>query len=314
MALARIPGLLRQIRLPFLPARTRNTDIEKGLSPASSDTSSTPMTDPPSSHSSSTPISGPTHSEHHARNGIFVRDSIIGFADGLTVPFALTAGLSSLGSSKIVILGGLAELFAGSISMGLGAFLAAKTDRKHYEVEEKRERREVRESPGEEEQEIYDILGEYSISREDSRGVVESLKRDEEAWVKFMMDFELKLEKPALKVAWNEGLVMGVSYLFGGLLPMIPYFATKHINEALFSSIGITVVILLVFGYVKAKITGCCAKDSAIGAVETLFIGALAAGVSYGIVKGVNSSKLFDSYENPGPITNSALANPSSMM
>ncbi|PIB03132.1 Vacuolar iron transporter [Cercospora beticola] len=314
MALARIPGLLRQIRIPFLPARTRNTDIEKGPSPASSDTSSTPMHGPPSTHSSSTPISGPTHSEHHARNGIFVRDSIIGFADGLTVPFALTAGLSSLGSSKIVILGGLAELFAGSISMGLGAFLAAKTDRKHYEVEEKRERREVRESPGEEEQEIYDILGEYSISREDSRGVVESLKRDEEAWVKFMMDFELKLEKPTLKVAWIEGLVMGVSYLFGGLLPMIPYFATKHINEALFSSIGITVVILLVFGYVKAKITGCCAKDSAIGAVETLFIGALAAGVSYGIVKGVNSSKLFDSYENPGPITNSAQAAPSSMM
>lgn len=184
MALARIPGLLRQIHLPFLSARKRNTDIEKGPSPASSDTSSTPMHGPPSSHSSSAPISGPTHSEHHARNGIFVRDSIIGFADGLTVPFALTAGLSSLGSSKIVILGGLAELFAGSISMGLGAFLAAKTDRKHYEVEEKRERREVRESPGEEEQEIYDILGEYSISREDSRGVVESLKRDEEAWVK----------------------------------------------------------------------------------------------------------------------------------
>ncbi|PPJ53944.1 hypothetical protein CBER1_05846 [Cercospora berteroae] len=314
MALAKIPGLLRQIRLPFLPARARNSDIEKGPSPASSDTSSTPMHGPPSSHSSSTPISGPTHSEHHARNGIFVRDSIIGFADGLTVPFALTAGLSSLGSSKIVILGGLAELFAGSISMGLGAFLAAKTDRKHYEVEEKRERREVRESPGEEEQEIYDILGEYSISREDSRGVVESLKRDEEAWVKFMMDFELKLEKPALKVAWIEGLVMGASYLFGGLLPMIPYFATKHINEALFSSIGITVVILLVFGYVKAKITGCCARDSAIGAVETLFIGALAAGVSYGIVKGVNSSKLFDSYENPGPITNSALTAPSRMM
>ncbi|KAF2207230.1 hypothetical protein CERZMDRAFT_29633, partial [Cercospora zeae-maydis SCOH1-5] len=233
-----------------------------------------------------------THSEHHARNVIFVRDSIIGFADGLTVPFALTAGLSSLGSSKIVILGGLAELFAGSISMGLGAFLAAKTDRKHYEVEERRERREVREFPGEEEEEIYGILGEYGISRGDSRGVVESLKRDEEAWVKFMMDFELKLEKPALKVAWLEGLVMGVSYMFGGLLPMIPYFATKDIDDALFSSIGITVFILLVFGFVKAKVTGCCVKDSAVGAVETLVIGALAAGVSYGIVKGVNSSKL----------------------
>lgn len=140
-----------------------------------------------------------------------------------------------------------------------------------------------------------------------------------------MMDFELKLEKPALKMAWMEGFVMGISYFFGklrmlhvlqvgaeltlsgGLLPMIPYFATKHINEALFSSIGITVVILLVFGYVKAKVTGCSGKDSAIGAIETLFIGALAAAVSYGIVKGINSSKLFDSYDER-PIGNSTIA------
>ncbi|EMF14306.1 protein CCC1 [Sphaerulina musiva SO2202] len=237
------------------------------------------------------------HAEGHSTNGIFVRDSIIGFADGLTVPFALTAGLSSLGSSKVVILGGLAELFAGSISMGLGAYLAAKTDLKHYEVEEKRERREVKDCPAAEEEEIYDIFDQYGIPRLASAGVVESLKKDEDAW--FMMDFELKLEKPLLKTAWVEGLVMGISYFFGGLFPMIPYFVTKQINEALFVSIGITVVILLAFGYVKGKATGCSVRDSAIGAVETLFIGALAAGVSYGIVKGINSSKLFDSYERP---------------
>lgn len=124
------------------------------------------------------------HAEGHSTNGIFVRDSIIGFADGLTVPFALTAGLSSLGSSKVVILGGLAELFAGSISMGLGAYLAAKTDLKHYEVEEKRERREVKDCPAAEEEEIYDIFDQYGIPRLASAGVVESLKKDEDAWVK----------------------------------------------------------------------------------------------------------------------------------
>lgn len=124
------------------------------------------------------------HAEGHSTNGIFIRDSIIGFADGLTVPFALTAGLSSLGSSKVVILGGLAELFAGSISMGLGAYLAAKTDLKHYEVEEKRERREVKDCPAAEEEEIYDIFDQYGIPRLASAGVVESLKKDEDAWVK----------------------------------------------------------------------------------------------------------------------------------
>ncbi|USW53734.1 Putative Ccc1 family protein [Septoria linicola] len=281
----KIPERLRLPKHPFAKKQPQLEDTEKGSSGSRS--------------------SG--HSEGHTNNGIFVRDSIIGFADGLTVPFALTAGLSSLGSSKIVILGGLAELFAGAISMGLGAYLAAKTDRKHYEVEEKRERKEVKECPAAEEEEIYDIFSRYSIPREATIGVVESLKKDEEAWVKFMMDFELKLEKPALKMAWMEGFVMGISYFFGGLLPMIPYFATKHINEALFSSIGITVVILLVFGFVKAKVTGCSGKDSAIGAIETLFIGALAAAVSYGIVKGINSSKLFDSY-NERPIGNSTIA------
>lgn len=124
-----------------------------------------------------------SHKEHHKGHGDLIRDSIIGFSDGLTVPFALTAGLSSLGNSKIVILGGLAELFAGSISMGVGAFLASVTDRKHYEVEEAREKREVKDSPQEEEDEIYEIFEKYGIQRDDSRGVVEGLKANEEMWV-----------------------------------------------------------------------------------------------------------------------------------
>ena len=123
------------------------------------------------------------HKERHSHHGDLIRDSIIGFSDGLTVPFALTAGLSSLGNSKIVILGGLAELFAGSISMGLGAFLAAVTEIKHYEVEEARERREVKETPREEEDEVYEIFEKYGIQRDESRGVVEALKVNEEMWV-----------------------------------------------------------------------------------------------------------------------------------
>ncbi|EME82964.1 uncharacterized protein MYCFIDRAFT_137140 [Pseudocercospora fijiensis CIRAD86] len=235
-----------------------------------------------------------SHSEKHAANGIFVRDSIIGFADGLTVPFALTAGLSSLGSSKIVVIGGLAELFAGSISMGLGAYLAAVTDQKHYEVEEERERREVAECAAAEEEEIYEIFDQYGIARTSVVPVVDCLKKDVDMWVKFMMDFELKLEKPSTKMAWMEGLVMGVSYFFGGLLPMIPYFATRRVSEALIASIGITSIILLAFGYTKSRVTGCSQRDSALGALQTLFIGGAAAGVSYGIVKGINSSKAFD--------------------
>ncbi|KAK3116951.1 Protein ccc1 [Teratosphaeriaceae sp. CCFEE 6253] len=231
------------------------------------------------------------HKEGHTGHGELVRDTIIGFADGLTVPFALTAALSSLGSAKLVILGGLAELFAGSLSMGLGAYLAAVTEMKHYEVEELRERAEVKEKPKAEEEEIYEIFEQYGIARTQSKGVVEGLKANEDMWIRFMMDFELKLEKPRTKMAWIEGLVMGVSYFLGGLLPMIPYFAFTNVNHALFTSIGITVLVLVVFGYVKALVTGCRQADAAWSAVQTLIVGAVAAGASYGIVRGVNSAE-----------------------
>ncbi|KAK5130883.1 hypothetical protein LTR08_001604 [Meristemomyces frigidus] len=234
-----------------------------------------------------------SHPEHHTRHGELVRDCIIGFADGLTVPFALTAGLSSLGSSKLVILAGLAELFAGSISMGLGAYLAAVTEKKHYEVEERRERMEVRECPQAEEDEIFEIFERYGIAREEAGGVVKGLKANEDMWVQFMMDFELKLDRPSAKMACVEGLVMGISYFVGGLLPMIPYFAFKNnVNHALFCSIGITTVILIAFGYVKALVTGCKHRDAGWSALQTLVIGTVAAGVSYGIVKGLNSATL----------------------
>jgi VIT1/CCC1 family predicted Fe2+/Mn2+ transporter len=126
----------------------------------------------------------PTHNECHTGHGEVIRDSIIGFADGLTVPFALTAGLSSLGSLNLVILGGVAELFAGAISMGLGGFLAAVTERKHYRVEEAREFREVDECPDAEEKEIYDIMAEYGLDHERVRPLAEGLMANKDMWVK----------------------------------------------------------------------------------------------------------------------------------
>lgn len=153
--------------------------------------------------------------ESHANHGNLIRNTIIGFADGLTVPFALTAGLSSLGSSKLVVLAGLAELFSGAISMGLGAYLAAVTDAKHYEVEEARERREVKEYPLAEEEAIYDILTKYGVTREECKPVVDGLKANEDNWVQFMMDFELKLERPGAWQSMIDGGVMGFSYFIG---------------------------------------------------------------------------------------------------
>jgi len=173
--------------------------------------------------------------------------------------------------------------------MGLGAYLAAVTEKKHYEVEERRERTEVKECPKAEEDEIYAIFEQYGIARPESRGVVEGLKQNEEMWVRFMMDFELKLAKPTVNGAWIEGLVMGLAYFLGGLLPMIPYFAFRIVDHALFTSIGITVVILVGFGYVKALVTGTSHRDAGWSAVQTLVVGAVAAGMSYGIVRAVNS-------------------------
>jgi len=228
------------------------------------------------------------HKEKHSGHNEIVRDVIIGFADGLTVPFALTAGLSSVGSLNLVILGGLAELFAGAISMGLGAFLAATTELKHYQVEEARELREVDACPQAEEREIYEIMEEYGLDHERVRPIVEGLMANKDMWVKFMMDFELRLEKPKTSRAWISALSMGLSYFLGGLVPMIPYFAFHNINHALFTSIGVTVIILLVFGYVKAIVTGCTKYDAVLSSLQTLLVGVLAAGTSYGIVRGFN--------------------------
>ncbi|KAH8896164.1 vacuolar iron transporter [Thozetella sp. PMI_491] len=229
------------------------------------------------------------HEEKHTSHSEILRDIIIGFSDGLTVPFALTAGLSSLGDSHLVVIGGLAELFSGAISMGIGGYLAASTERQHYLSEQAREREEVICQPEEEREEIYGIMEKYGISREASTPLVEQLSRNPEQWVRFMMDFELRLEFQTANRAWVSAVAMGLSYFIGGLVPMIPYFALQNATHALFVSIGITAVILLVFGYIKSWITIRKGRATIWGAFQTLLVGAIAAGTSYGIVRALDS-------------------------
>lgn len=142
---------------------------------ATNEAPAVPETDVPHHHHN--------HAEHHSSHGAFLRDAIIGFSDGLTVPFALCAALSTLDSSKVVISGGLAELFAGSLSMGIGAVLASLNEKTHYAVEEARELREVKEEPEMEAEEIYEIFERYGVGRSATRGLVEALRKDEGMWV-----------------------------------------------------------------------------------------------------------------------------------
>lgn len=228
------------------------------------------------------------HEECHIDYSNVLRDIIIGFSDGLTVPFALTAGLSSLGSAKVVIIAGLAELFSGMISMGLGAYLAAVTERDHYNHQEQREAHEVQHMPEAERDGVYSILEKYNVSRTAATPLVDELCKNPDQWVRFMMDFDLKLDKPNIHQAWISAVTMGLSYFIGGLIPMIPYFVMDRVREALWVSIGITVAVLLVFGYVKNYVAIRNHRAGLWGAFQTLVIGMLAAGTSYAIVRGLD--------------------------
>ncbi|KAI8972039.1 Ccc1 family [Mycotypha africana] len=222
------------------------------------------------------------HLERHFESAEIVRDTIIGLSDGLTVPFALAAGLSSLGSSKIVIYGGAAELVSGAISMGLGGYLAARSEIDHYKTERHREEREVIECPEDEEEEIVEILEPYGLDRETIQPLIEKLKRDPEKWVDFMMKFELNLEMPDPRRSWISALTIGSSYFLGGLIPLLPYCFIDDATFALYISVAITSLTLLVFGFIKSRLVN---PNSAVsGAIQTLLIGAIAAGASYGIV------------------------------
>jgi VIT1/CCC1 family predicted Fe2+/Mn2+ transporter len=225
------------------------------------------------------------HLERHFTAGHAVRDVVIGMSDGLTVPFALAAGLSgAVASSGIVVTAGLAEIAAGAIAMGLGGYLAAQSDAEHYARERAREEMEVREKPAQEAAEVREVLESYGLTEAESGPVVEAFIKRPEAWVDFMMRFELGLEKPDPRRALLSALTIGGAYIAGGLIPLGPYFATADPRSGLLISIGVTLAALSVFGYIKGRFTGTVPLRSAL---QTVLIGGLAAAAAFGMAKAI---------------------------
>lgn len=223
------------------------------------------------------------HTEKHFSGGETVRDVVIGMADGLTVPFALAAGISgAIASTHIVVTAGLAEVAAGSIAMGLGGFLAAKGDAEHYHSELRREEREIVEVPEREEQEIVDLLKDYGVSETEAAPVVAALRRKPAAWRDFMMRFELGLEAPDPKRALRSAFTIATSYIVGGMIPLTPYMLASDGHQALITSVIVTLLALTVFGFVKGHFTGVSRIKSAW---QTALVGSLAAGVAFAIAK-----------------------------
>lgn len=223
------------------------------------------------------------HVEKHFTGSETIRDIVIGMSDGLTVPFALAAGLSGIANSTaIVITGGLAEIAAGSIAMGLGGYLAAKSDAEHYASERETERREVETIPAKEREEVEQLLLTYGLEQKQSALVANALSQRPEAWIDFMMRFELGLEKPDPKRALTSALTIGLSYIVGGLVPLAPYMLISNAASALLYSVVFTLLALLIFGYVKGRFTGAPPLRSGL---QTALIGGLAAAAAFGLAK-----------------------------
>ncbi|HUZ18377.1 MAG TPA: VIT1/CCC1 transporter family protein [Spirochaetia bacterium] len=223
------------------------------------------------------------HEERHFTASEFLRDMVIGMSDGLTVPFALAAGLTgAVGSSSIIVTAGLAEIAAGSIAMGLGGYLAARGDADHYERERGREAAEVSEVPAEEEWEVREILAEYGLADEEAAPFVNALKRAPEKWVDFMMRFELGLERAKTGRAARSAATIAGAYIASGLLPLAPYVLFRNLHLALGLSSLVTIVALSVFGAVKGRMAGLSAITSA---AKTALIGGAAAAAAYAIAR-----------------------------
>lgn len=226
------------------------------------------------------------HVEKHFNAGEAVRDVVIGMADGLTVPFALAAGISgAIAASHIVVTAGIAELAAGGIAMGVGGYLAARTDVEHYQSERTREERETRELPEVERGEIDEILERYGISPDVRAKVVDEISADAHRWVEFMMKFELGLEEPDPRRALRSALTIGGAYVVGGLIPLVPYMLVSSAREALIVSAAVTLLALFVFGFVKGRLTGI---PPFRGGLQTLLTGGIAAAVAFVLVRAVS--------------------------
>ena len=229
------------------------------------------------------------HVEKHFTASETVRDIVIGMSDGLTVPFALAAGLSSAvqatgTGTAIIITAGLAEVAAGAIAMGLGGYLAAKTDAEHFASERAREEQETKEMPEKEAAEVADVLRSYGLGEDMVASVVNSIRADKKRWVDFMMRFELGLEEPDPKRARNSALTIALSYIAGGMVPLAPYFFFRSVHTALIGSVIVTLLALLVFGYIKGRFTTARPFRSAW---QTVIVGGLAATAAFVIAKAI---------------------------
>ncbi|KAL3814543.1 hypothetical protein ACJIZ3_015811 [Penstemon smallii] len=225
------------------------------------------------------------HTEKHFTSGEIVRDIIIGVSDGLTVPFALAAGLSGANSSSAIILtAGIAEVAAGAISMGLGGYLAAKSEVDHYKRELQREQDEIIAVPDTEAAEVGEILSEYGVQPHEYTPVVNALRKNPQAWLDFMMKFELGLEKPDRKRAVKSAVTIGIAYIVGGVVPLIPYMFIPIAKKAVLASVVLTLIALMIFGYAKGYFTG---NKPVRSALETALIGAIASAAAFGMAKAV---------------------------
>lgn len=223
------------------------------------------------------------HIESHLKSSALLTDVVIGMSDGLTVPFALAAGLSgAVSSSDIIVIAGIAEIAAGSIAMGLGGYLAGKTEQDHYKSEVKREYDEVENLRHREIEETKEFFANIGLSEELQNRATEEISQDKDRWVDFMMKYELGLEKPDPRRATKSALNIGLSYVAGGIIPLSPYFFIADSNEALKISVIATLACLFVFGYFKSKITGI---NPLMGALRVTMIGALAAAAAFGVAK-----------------------------
>lgn len=230
-------------------------------------------------------LSTTAHIEHHFTASNLVHDIIIGLSDGLTVPFALAAGLSgTLASSSLVVTAGLAEVAAGSIAMGLGGYLAAKSDNEHYYREKRREEAEIVTVPENEAEEVAEILGKLGLQPAEAKPVVDALRKRPDDWVEFMMRFELGLEKPDPHRALKSALTIAMSYIVGGMVPLLPYMVIHEVRLALVVSTAVTLLSLLVFGFVKGRVIGTRPWRSA---AQTMIIGAVASAAAFAIAKAI---------------------------
>jgi VIT1/CCC1 family predicted Fe2+/Mn2+ transporter len=223
------------------------------------------------------------HHEHHVTSSETIRDIVIGMSDGLTVPFALAAGLSgAISSSTLVVTAGIAEIVAGSIAMGLGGYLAGRTEVDHYQSELKREYDEVDRLPEQEKAEVKEVFAGFGLSEPLQQQIADELAKDKKQWVEFMMRYELGLEEPNANRATKSAITIGLSYIVGGIIPLSPYILINRAQEALFYSCGLTLISLFIFGYFKSKMTG---QPALSGAFKVVIIGALAAGAAFLMAK-----------------------------